>query len=316
MVNLWSKHHDPTNKNKLKDEAQISVKTKGSNELDKFRSRRRELEEIILKLTVLEKECIDVKIQDKKEELQDNFIVLKQTLYKELNKIASLIHLRNEERRQNGNSVTVIQQGIQLNHKFSEIDSMLSLLKASFKSQTKKKKVSNDKLDERFNDLQHINQNIEQLRNLFQSETDVSQSTMKTLTDIVNNFNKDNSGTPVVTNTAWRERSQKEQEVLDRWAQKDADIDRQVAEIGSVVDNLMQNALEIQEKAEAQATVLAELNNRADEVGNNLRSVNDSINTIMKNQSGLNIAFKLLLVFILVLLLSYIIPTLRSRIIG
>jgi hypothetical protein len=47
--------------------------------------------------------------------------------------------MRNEERRQNGNSVTVIQQGIQLNHKFSEVDSMLSLLKASFKSQTKKK---------------------------------------------------------------------------------------------------------------------------------------------------------------------------------
>jgi division protein CdvB (Snf7/Vps24/ESCRT-III family) len=43
----------------------------------------------------------------------------------------------------------------------------------------------------------------------------------------------------------------------------------------------MQNALEIQEKAEAQASVLEELNNRADEVGNNLRSVNESINTIM-----------------------------------
>ena len=140
------------------------------------------------------------------------------------------------------------------------------------------------------------------------------KSNLKTLNKFLESYNnQENSLSNADEARDWRNRTAKEDEVLQNWKQYDLEIDRQINEIGNVVDRLSVTATNIGAKAQLQSELLAELHSRADKVSEGLIVVNNSVQKIMKNQGGMNIALKLTLILVLVILLSYIIPTVRSR---
>lgn len=309
----------PTQEVQLASSGDAATSTAATAAPTKFGRHRRELEELLLKLSLIEKECVQQKLEDEKEVMKDEFIALKRETYKELQEINELIRSRHQIQRKQGNTVEVIQKGATLKRNFEHIDARFARMKDVFKAQVRLrgKKFTDEQLDQRFNELQVIKQQIESARNIFQNGGLFSDAQVKTLTDFQGQMKKQGLSFPnTQTQHEWRELTHEEQQALDRWRERDADIDRQVAQIGDAVDRLAEIAVQIGEKTEQQSQLVAKLHEQADDANAELLAVNDTIKEILKKQGGMNLMCKFMLALTLVGLLAYIIPTIRARIIG
>lgn len=274
-------------------------------------ARQRELEELILKLDLLEKECVQEQLHQEKEALKDDFVALKRQLYRQLMELKEQIRSRHAMQRARGNTVDVIRAGAAIEKGLRAMDQCFAQITDVFKRQLKQKgrKYTEEVLDRRFQELQLIKQQIEESRKLFKNPTGYTESEIKTLTDFQSQMRSHG-----VSQQEWRDLNAEEKGVLERWKQKDAEIDAQLLELGDAIDRLGEVAVAVGEKADKQAELVAGLHQQADEANQELQEVNNRIRELLLTQNGMNLVCKLVLSFVLVGLIGFIISLIKNRI--
>eukprot|EP01054_Gregarina_sp_Poly1_P011273 Gregarina_sp_Poly_1__11272@NODE_934_length_5669_cov_479_949661_g79_i1_p2_GENE_NODE_934_length_5669_cov_479_949661_g79_i1NODE_934_length_5669_cov_479_949661_g79_i1_p2_ORF_typecomplete_len173_score32_33_NODE_934_length_5669_cov_479_949661_g79_i146805198 len=165
--------------------------------------------------------------------------------------------------------------------------------------------------------MQVVKRQIEECKELTKRGTEIPEHQVLTLTDFIGQMEKAGVAPPAQFDKeggGWREPTAEEQATMNRWAARDKDFDRQILEVGDVVDRLNVLAVEIGNKAEQQGRMAIELSRQADEANQEVIDVNNRLKNLMLKGNGMNFCCKLLLTVILIGMLGFIAQNVTSRI--
>eukprot|EP01055_Gregarina_sp_Pseudo9_P001375 Gregarina_sp_Pseudo_9__1374@NODE_191_length_3690_cov_34_896741_g176_i0_p2_GENE_NODE_191_length_3690_cov_34_896741_g176_i0NODE_191_length_3690_cov_34_896741_g176_i0_p2_ORF_typecomplete_len380_score83_49COMP/PF11598_8/3e03COMP/PF11598_8/0_093DUF2935/PF11155_8/0_77DUF2935/PF11155_8/4_3e03DUF2935/PF11155_8/1_4e03CCDC158/PF15921_5/20CCDC158/PF15921_5/6_9_NODE_191_length_3690_cov_34_896741_g176_i024913630 len=286
----------------------------------------KQIEELLIKVIRIETACLGE--GNSEDEENDDFINIKKVIYNLLFQAKQSIREKYEIQTREGNNVRAIQLGSQINKQLDQLNQEFLNLKEAFKKQAKKaskggpkvqskQAISADELDIRFKEMQVIKRQIEECKELTKRGTEISERQVMTLTDFVAQMEKAGVAPPAQFDKeggGWREPTAEEQAAMDRWAARDKDFDRQIFEVGDVVDRLNVLAVEIGNKAEQQGKMAIELSRQADEANQEVIDVNNKLKSIMMKGNGMNFCCKLLLTIILIGMLGFIAQNVTSRV--
>eukprot|EP01053_Blabericola_migrator_P012071 Blabericola_migrator_1__12070@NODE_742_length_6677_cov_350_972466_g532_i0_p3_GENE_NODE_742_length_6677_cov_350_972466_g532_i0NODE_742_length_6677_cov_350_972466_g532_i0_p3_ORF_typecomplete_len380_score100_19PFEMP/PF03011_15/0_16COMP/PF11598_8/0_88Cytochrom_C_2/PF01322_20/43Cytochrom_C_2/PF01322_20/36AAA_13/PF13166_6/3_1AAA_13/PF13166_6/3e02_NODE_742_length_6677_cov_350_972466_g532_i027253864 len=286
----------------------------------------KQIEELLIKVIRVETACLGEGNAESEE--NDEFVHIKKIIYNLLFQAKANIRTKYDIQSKEGNSVKAIQLGSQINKQVEQMNTEFLNLKEAFKKQAKKaakggpkvsskQTISADELDVRFKEMQVIKRQIEECRELLKRGTEIPERQVITLTDFIGQMEKAGVTPPAQFDKdggGWREPTAEEQAAMDRWAARDKDFDRQIFEVGDVVDRLNVLAVEIGNKAEQQGKMAIELSRQADEANAEVIEVNNKLKSILMRGNGMNFCCKLLLTIILIFMLSYIAQNVTTRV--
>eukprot|EP01057_Protomagalhaensia_wolfi_P001254 Protomagalhaensia_wolfi_Nauph_80__1253@NODE_173_length_3305_cov_36_500000_g130_i0_p2_GENE_NODE_173_length_3305_cov_36_500000_g130_i0NODE_173_length_3305_cov_36_500000_g130_i0_p2_ORF_typecomplete_len364_score74_70RPW8/PF05659_11/0_11COMP/PF11598_8/0_59Sulfatase_C/PF14707_6/0_78Sulfatase_C/PF14707_6/1_6e04Sulfatase_C/PF14707_6/4_4e02DUF1515/PF07439_11/0_51DUF1515/PF07439_11/2e02Cytochrom_C_2/PF01322_20/8_9Cytochrom_C_2/PF01322_20/20CCDC158/PF15921_5/66CCDC158/PF15921_5/7_1HeLo/PF14479_6/5_3MCPsign len=286
----------------------------------------KQIEELLIKVIRIEASCLGEGNAETEE--NDEFVHIKKIIYSLLFQTKQNIREKYDIQSREGNTVKAIQLGSQINKQVDQMNQEFVTLKEAFKKQAKrankagpkvhsKQNVSNEELDIRFKEMQVIKRQIEECKELVKRGTEIPERQVITLTDFLGQMEKAGVAPPAQFDRdgqGWREPTAEEKAAMDRWAARDKDFDRQIFEVGDVVDRLNVLAVEIGNKAEQQGKMAIELSRQADEANQEVIEVNSKLKSIMMKGNGMNFCCKLLLTVILIAMLGFIAQNVTTRI--
>eukprot|EP01071_Lankesteria_metandrocarpae_P004482 Lankesteria_metandrocarpae@DN3568_c0_g1_i1.p1 len=274
---------------------------------------RKELDELLLRVENIERDCETEKRELELAEVRDDFIRLKRSMYNDLMELKDMIRYRHNIQQKSGNTVEAIQKGAKITEKLNALDMDFVKLKEVFKKQTKQKRVNEVELDVRFKDMQILKRQLEESRMLAKSSNQYSDEEIQTITDFRAQMKELGVEIPKAEH---RELMDDERDALARWDERDKRLDEGLDDVGNVVDRLGELAITIGEKADRQAVVVQGLTAQANEANEELVEMNTKLKNVLTSAGGVNFFCKLLLAIILVFEVSFLISRITQVIKG
>eukprot|EP01068_Selenidium_serpulae_P006015 Selendium_serpulae@DN4265_c0_g1_i2.p1 len=277
----------------------------------------KEMNQLLVRCGQIEKECLPS--CDKKgaiEEIEDDFLRTKALMYTNMHECKETVKERHEMQKKHGNNVETIKKKAQITDQLRSLEIDMKSLQDVYKKQTKtKKKFSQEELDNRFQDIQVLRRQIDELTGLANNTNQYAGTEIKTLSDIrteaaergEGRFGPEGAGT-------YEEASEEDKATMARWKERDAEFDKQLDLIGQGVDRLGDIAVQIGEKADEQKELITELHTEADVASDDLIEMNDRIKKIMGDSMGFNCCCKVILAIILIVLIGIAMSLISSKI--
>lgn len=254
----------------------------------------------------------------------DEFIVLRDELFAGIFVTKEKIRERYDMLCASGNSVEVIKLSGVITKNLEEMNKKFAQMKEVYRKQNKagtsktmatlaaastaaaNRILSAEELEARFETMSAIRAQVDECQTLFVKNNSIGVEKVRELTDFLAQMkNRGLEGPAALGGREWKEPSGEDRAVLDRWAEKDKQIDDQIWKVGEVVDRLHVVAEDIHGKAIEQGKIAIDVSRKADEANMEVRQVNDKLKEMILKSGGTNFCCKLLLAIIFVVLIVF-----------
>jgi len=273
------------------------------------------LSDIVKRLDAILEACGEKVVKDATP--KDEFIRLKQRAYTLLEQARDDIHERHTLLKRRGNCYETIQKGHTIRQNIDELKRLLPKLQALLKKSQSSWRVNASQKDEnqaRYQDMRVLKKLVAEVDDLFQNTNAGDE-----ITERINSFKNGPKASLFGLSDSARanpEDSKRlltadEEDAIGTIRKRDAGIDKQLTEIGSVVERLNPLALQIGETAQQhkiQAEAIAE---DVDQAERDIRDLNMKISDVMKYQKNTTCFCQLILGLTLLCCIGFVFQQLQ-----
>ncbi|CBZ50305.1 conserved hypothetical protein [Neospora caninum Liverpool] len=295
-----------------------------------------ELGELVALCQSIEAECLAT-TQEEREEEKDEFLAVKNRMEGILKNTYILIEERRTLRAAKGTTLETVRLG-------GEIDDNLSLLRDLFEEistvyrqqfkQRKKKKLTDEDLEERHADINRLMRAIEELRRESKRTAIAAgpqgDHRMRTLTELASGSGRlardgadgrlsgwgeavDEETPSPLRAPQIEEVSREDRETIRRWRERDEEFDKQVAEVGDAIDRIAHVAVQIGEKAEVQHELVQQVQTHTEQAAAEIQHLNAKVKGLLSTQSNATFFTRLFLIVILLFLACFVLSIIYAR---
>lgn len=268
--------------------------------------------EFVKKLEKIAEECGEKKA--KEAESKDEFLRTKQRIYTLLEDSRTLLHDREKLLRARGNCYESIQKGHAIRQHLGELDGCyLKLQELQRKAQNKWGAASKkEEHQARYKDIRILKKHKDEVVELF-SRTSAGLSPQAGL------FGKQREpeldllrGAAQAGQEAGRLVTAEEQEALAQMKARDAEIDKQVGELGTVIGRLDPLAREIGRAAERQKIKAEALTAEVQDAEKDLESLNKRVGEVIRYEKHTNCCCQIVLLVALLCCVGFVFQQLQG----
>lgn len=252
------------------------------------------IDKYIKTLEAIAQECGEKIAKDL--EPKDEFLRTKQRLYELLEQVRSDLRDRQLLLKKRGNCYESIQKGHRVRQGLDELRRSLPKLQELHKRAQGKRnaKTSKEELQARFQDIRMLKKHVDEVQELFNglaagdsSGPEVSLLGLRDTARVL---------APASGEDARRALTSEEEEALAGMRRRDAELDKQVGEIGSVVERLDPLARQIGVTAERQRLRAEAMQSDVEKAEQDVEQLNKRITEVMKYQRNTNFCCQLVLI--------------------
>jgi hypothetical protein len=251
------------------------------------------------------------KVKEKKQ--KDEFLRHKQRCYELLEQVREDILERQNILKRRGNCYETIQKGNHIRQQLTELKGILPKLQQLHKKAEKSWGASKrqEELSDRFQAIRLLNRQVKEADELFVSSnagTDASalldsDGPAATLFGSLRHAALEEDTKRGLTN--------EEQQAIVKIRGRDKDIDKEIGEVGKVVDRLQDMALNIGHTAERQKKSAEALNTDASKADDDLKELNRKVTEIQQYEKNTNFCCQMVLLLGLLCCVAFIFQQLR-----
>mmetsp|Transcript_40322 Transcript_40322/g.81317 ORF Transcript_40322/g.81317 Transcript_40322/m.81317 type:complete len:279 (+) Transcript_40322:73-909(+) len=269
--------------------------------------------EFVKKLEIIAEECGEKK--PKEAEQKDEFLKTKQRMYTLLEEARNNIHDRETLLRKRGNCYESIQKGHLIRQHLEELNaSFLKLQELHKRAQGKRNAgAKKEEHQARYKDIRILKRHKDEVQELFQQTSGGLNAAASA-----------SSSSPEPSLFGLREAARgseeasrrmvtaEEQEALDQMKKRDAEIDKQVGDIGNVLGRLDPLAREIGSAAERQRIKAEALGSDVENAEKDIESLNKKVADVLRYEKNTNCCCQLVLLIALLCCVGFVFQQLQG----
>lgn len=241
---------------------------------------------------------------------KDEFLRVKQRIYALLEQCREDIHDRAALLKRRGNCHETITKGHAIRTGLDELKASLPKLQELHRKAQSKRSAARHKeeLQARYKDIRVLKRHVDEVHELFASVSNATAEESPCVKASLLGLRED----PVQFVPAARPEDTRrgltadEQEALAAMKKRDAEIDKQVDQLGKVVERLDPLAKQIGVTADRHRIKAEGLTSDVEQADQDLKGLNQSIDEIMKYESNTNCCCQLTLLIVLLCCMSYV----------
>eukprot|EP00440_Ansanella_granifera_P001776 gb/GFBE01001914.1/.p1 GENE.gb/GFBE01001914.1/~~gb/GFBE01001914.1/.p1 ORF type:complete len:281 (+),score=78.56 gb/GFBE01001914.1/:1-843(+) len=266
--------------------------------------------DLIKRLECIAEACGEQK--PKEDQPKDEFLRLKQRIYALLEQARTDIHERQSMLRKRGNCYETIQKGHSVRQALDELKHALPRLQALHKKAQGKRgaKARKEELQARYQDIRVLKRHVDELNDLFLSGQDLPDSVVgafskpgATLLGKAGGLRDSARANP---EDARRDMTADEEDALAAMKRRDADIEKQVEEVGMAINRLDPLARQIGLTAERHRLRAEALNSDVGKAEGDLQALNKKVSEVIKYEKNTNCCCQIALMVALLCCVGFV----------
>mmetsp|Transcript_70906 Transcript_70906/g.178760 ORF Transcript_70906/g.178760 Transcript_70906/m.178760 type:complete len:279 (+) Transcript_70906:146-982(+) len=240
---------------------------------------------------------------------KDEFLRVKQRIYVLLEQTREDIHSRATLLKKRGNCHETITKGHAIRQNLDELKRCLPKLQELHKKAQAKRGAAKQKeeLQARYKDIRILKRHVDEVNELFQSHTLGDSAGPDGLAPHASLLGlRETARTNVNPEDGRRLLTAEEEDALATMKRRDAELDKQVADVGKVIERLDPLARQIGITAESQRLKAEALSTDVERADKDLQAINKRIEEVMKYEKNTNCCCQMVLLIVLLCCVGFV----------
>ncbi|CAD7960755.1 unnamed protein product [Amoebophrya sp. A120] len=284
------------------------------------------MSQLITKLEEIQVACGEKEDPENKKQRakQDDYTIMKRQLHGMLHILRTNIRERNKITKKHGNNYQAIQKKVRIMEQISEIEKYLPKLQQIQMKQAKAKRLPQEEIDFRIQDIRNIVKQLEEAKIALQSNVDVAEDEFDEGEDDVfgpgTNSKEKNATANLLEHRYQLERDQTgrdlnedEQQAIQRWKDRDENFDQMLDQIGVLADRLNPLVSTIGEAAQRQSIIANDISKKTEKADEDIKTMGGKLKYVLQQERNSDFICKLIMFLVLLTVMGVLAKMLNSQ---